>query len=268
MQLPKSKPKKPKATKTQDDFNREMGNSLALLELRAELDPYLQENPVARLGFDMIERGEVIGDPDRKGGEILAGLASGKEGFDAYGLRKGFLGVMLPSSRYEKNPNPEYADSEFLTADGFPARFPLTTQVLQKQGIESLLPSKEGSTVYFDTGDDTRPRGADLSILMEELAHLGMRKLQTDRGEFTDISVPREEKLMDVMQGRAKVLSGAYAAPGNYTDYRTNQAGPNTSKQLKNIDAAALEELGIRGVPPQRQQVPPTMMEKFLGMFR
>ena len=263
MQLPKSKPTKPKATKTQDDFNREMGNALALLELRAELDPYLQKNPAARLGFDMIERGEVIGDDSRKGGEILAGLVGGEEGFDIYGIGKNFAGVMLPSSRYKKSVDPK-DPRPLMGADEFKQAAPLVIKVLQKQGIESLLPSKEGSTVYYDTGDDTKPRGADLSILMEELAHLGMRKLQTDAGKFTDISLPEEERLMDYMQGRAEAESGAYSDPGNKDRYLMTKY----SSKLGEIDAAALEELGKRGVPPQRQQVPPTMMEKFLELFR
>jgi len=253
MQIPKSKPLRKQPTKTQEDFNREMGNSLAMIELRAELDPYLQKNDAARLGFDMIERGEVIGDLDRKGGEILAGLVGGEEGFDAYGIRKNFSGMMMPSSRYDEN--------KFATTENLPS---LVTQVLQKQGIGSLLPPEEGSTIYYDTGDDDKPRGADLSILMEELAHLGMRKLQSDRGKLTDIPLREEERLMDYMQGRAEAESGAYSAPGNKDRYLMNKLSP----KLAAIDKAALEELGMRGVPPQREQVPPTLMEKFLGMFR
>ena len=263
MQLPKSKPLKKQPTKTQEDFNREMGNSLAMIELRAELDPYLQKNDAARLGFDMIERGEVIGDPDRKGGEILAGLVGGEEGFDAYGLRKRFSGMMIPSSRYKESKDPN-DPRPFATTEDFPDRFPLTTQVLQKQGIGSLLPPEKGSTVYYDTGDDDKPRGADLSVLMEELAHLGMRKIQADAGKLTDISLPEEERLMDYMQGRAEAESGAYSAPGNKDRYLMTKL----SSRLADIDKAALEELGMRGVPPQREQVPPTTMEKFLGMFR
>jgi len=263
MQLPKSKPLKPKVTKTQEDFNKEMGNSLALLELRAEIDPYLQTNPAARLGFDMIERGEVIGDPDRKGGEILAGLVGGEEGFDIYGVGKNFAGILLPSSRYKESVDPK-DPRPLMGADEFKQAAPLVLKVLQKQGIESLLPSKEGSTVYYDTGDDTRPRGADLSILMEELAHLGMRKLQTDKGVLTDISLPEEERLMDYMQGRAEADSGVYSAPGNKDRYLMTQL----SSRLSDIDSAALEELGMRGVPPQRKQISPTVMEKFLGFFK
>lgn len=263
MQIPKSKPLRKQPTKTQEDFNREMGNSLALIELRAELDPYLQKNDAARLGFDMIERGEVIGDPDRKGGEILAGLVGGEEGFDAYNIRKNFSGMMMPSSRYDENKNPN-DPRPFATTETFLNDVPLVTQVLQKQGIGSLLPPEKGSTIYYDTGDDDKPRGADLSILLEELAHLGMRKLQSDRGKLTDISLPEEERLMDYMQGRAEAESGAYSAPGNKNRYLMNKLSP----KLAAIDKAALEELGMRGVPPQREQVPPTLMEKFLGMFR
>jgi len=79
MEVPKPKPKK--STKTQEDFNKKVGAQFANLELRAELEPFLRVNPLARLGFDMIERGEFVG--DRTGGEILAGLVGGEEGFEA-----------------------------------------------------------------------------------------------------------------------------------------------------------------------------------------
>ena len=257
MEVPKPKPKK--STKTQEDFNKKVGAQFANLELRAELEPYLRVNPLARLGFDMIERGEVIGDLSRPGGEILAGLQGGEEGFDAYGLRKGFRGIMLPSSRYTKSANPD--SKPFLNAESFSKEYPLTTQVLQKQGIASLLPPEEGSTIYYDTGEDDTPRGADLSTLMEELAHLGMRKLQTDRGKFTNMPLRREEDLMDLMQGRAGAESEGYARELDKDKYRAQ------GSMLDKLDQAALEELGMRGVPPQREQVSPTVMEKILGMF-
>jgi len=262
MEIPKSKPKKSKRTKTQDEVNKRTGAQLANLELRAELDPFLRVNPLARLGFDMIERGEVIGDDGRTGGEILAGLVGGEEGFDAYSIRKNFSGLLLPSSRYEENKNPN-DPRPFATTETFSDDVPLVTQVLQKQGIGSLLPPEKGSTVYYDTGDDDKPRGADLSVLMEELAHLGMRKIQSDAGKLTDISLREEERLMDYMQGRAEAESGVYSAPGNKDRYLMTKS----SSGLAEIDAAALEELGMRRVPPQREQVSPTIMEKILGMF-
>ena len=262
MEIPKSKPKKSKRTETQDEVNKRTGAQFANLELRAELDPFLRVNPLARLGFDMIERGEVIGDDGRTGGEILAGLVGGEEGFDAYGIRKSFSGMMIPSSRYKESTDPN-DPRPFATTESFPDRFPLTLQVLQKQGIGSLLPPEKGSTVYYDTGDDEAPRGKDLSVLMEELAHLGMRALQTDKGKFKDRSLPDEERLMDYMQGRAEAESGVYSAPGNKDRYLMTKY----SSGLDEIDAAALEELGMRRVPPQREQVSPTVMERILGMF-
>ena len=258
MEVPKPKPKK--STKTQEDFNKKVGAQFANLELRAELEPYLRVNPLARLGFDMIERGEVIGDLSRPGGVILAGLQGGEEGFDAYGLRKDFRGIMLPSSRYRESTDPD-DPRPFLTTEGFSKEYPFTTQILQKQGIASLLPPEEGSTIYYDTGGDDTPRGADLSTLMEELAHLGMSKLQRDRGKFTKMPLRREEYLMDLMQGRAGVESEGYARELDKDKYRAQ------GSMLDRLDQAALEELGMRGVPPQRKQVPPTVMEKILGMF-
>jgi len=249
MEVPKRKPK------TQKKTQQQMGEQLGLLELRAELEPFLKDNPLARLGFDMVERGEQIGD-ERSGGEILAGLQSGEEGFDAYGVRKDFRGIMLPSSRYTESRNADVRS--WLNTETFPRRYPYTLQVLQKQGIESLLPPGEGSTVYYDTGEDDAPRGADLSTLLEELAHLGMRKLQTDRGEFTDLTKDDEEYLMDLMQGRAEVKSGVYSAGINKDKYLMQ------ASKLEGVDQAALKELGMRGVPVQ---VKPKTSEKLMGLF-
>ena len=205
----------------------------------------------------MIERGEQIGD-ERSGGEILAGIVGGEEGFDAYGVTKGYRGIMLPSSRYTEGKNADI--KSWINTKNFPDRDPYTPQVLQKQGIQSLLPPEEGSTVYYDTGEDDAPRGADLSTLLEELAHLGMRKLQTDKGEITNITKDYEEFLMDLMQGRAEAESGVYSAPGNKDRYIS------MSSRLKEVDRAALEELGMRGVPIQVKQK--TTAEKLMGLSK
>ena len=66
---------------------------------------------------------------------------------------------------------------------------------------------------------------------------------------------------MDLMQGRAGVESEGYARESDKDKYRAQ------GSMLDRLDQAALEELGMRGVPPQRKQVPPTVMEKILGMF-
>ena len=253
MEVPKRKPK------TQNKTKQQMGEQLALLELRAELDPYLKDNPLARLGFDMIERGEQIGD-ERSGGEILAGIVGGKEGFDAYGIRKTYRGFLGPSDRYKESVDPN-DPRPLMTVEDFKEKTPLTFQVLEKQGIASLLSPEKGSTVYYDTGDDELPRGGDLSVLLEELAHLGMRKLQTDKGEFTDMPLRREEYLMDLMQGRAEAKSGVYSEGINKDKYLMN------ASKLEGVDQAALRELGMRGVPVQVRQKQKTMGEKLMGLF-
>ena len=70
--LPKSRPKNAAAIVKRDlkesklkvpeisEETKKHRDQMALLEIRAELDPYLQNNPLARVGFDIIERGEEI----------------------------------------------------------------------------------------------------------------------------------------------------------------------------------------------------------------
>ena len=87
---------------------RQFGN----LELRADLEPYLAKNPLARLGYDIITRGENVG--EGPGGEMVAGIMGGPEGFDKYGITKNYYGIMLPSRAYN---SPEDNDTGYRFVD-------------------------------------------------------------------------------------------------------------------------------------------------------
>ena len=77
-----------------DETTKKHLDQMSFLELRAKADPYVRDNPSARLALDLLERGIKI---DGVGaGEILAGMRTGPEGFDTY-TSKGFSGLLLPS---------------------------------------------------------------------------------------------------------------------------------------------------------------------------
>lgn len=256
-----------------DEKTKKHRDQMALLEIRSDLDPYLIDNPTARLGFDIIERGlEMDG---KSGGELLAMIAGGKTGLYNYNFSNNMYGMMLPSSRLRKTPY----NGPLLNTDDFPERYRLTTQVLKKQGIESLLPASEGSTIYYETGyvDDPKakgykenaPKDQGLSVLMEELSHLGMRYLQTEMGEGR-IGLGDEEEMMQYQRGRSAAERGVFATDEAKRKYDFYQLpGVSTTKDRYDaIDKSAMKALKERGITATPiEQAGPTIMERLLGMF-
>jgi len=258
-----------------DETTKKHLEQMSLLEIRAELDPYLIDNPAARLGFDIIERGEKI--DGKSGGELLAMIAGGEEGLYNYNLRPGFYGAMLPSENLKQTID----GGNFLNTKNFPNRAPGTTEVLRRQGIESLLPESEGSTIYYETGyvDDPDAKGyyknapsdQGLSTLMEELAHLGVRYVQNEmggmkRGAFNmPFDLADEERVMDVMQQRSADKRGVYSNPRNKVFYRSNSIPMQNMKKLDKAAIKALKERGMTATPVE--PAGPTIMERLLGIF-
>ena len=237
---------------------RQFGN----LELRADLEPYLAKNPLARLGYDIITRGENVG--EGPGGEMVAGIMGGPEGFDKYGITKSYYGIMLPSRTYN-TPEDTDVGYRFVDTETFfsPLRDPYTAQVLKKQGIMKLLPPEEGSTVYYDTGDESQERGMDLNTLMEELAHVGMREIQK-RGNMKDVSLSTEEYLMNVLQGRSSESGGTTTKDQR----RAFSRQPNYMKDLlEESDRLSSEILMARGVPPRAAQRERSFFNKISDIF-
>ena len=285
--LPKSRPKNAAAIVKRDlkesklkvpeisEETKKHRDQMALLEIRAEADPYLIDNPAARLGFDIIERGvEVDG---KSGGELLAMIASGQRGLSRFNVRPGFAGLMMPSDEYNLDPGAKEAGitGSFQT-DNFKKKYPGKTEVLRRQGIEQLLPSSEGSTIYYLTGqgsDENRPaKGEDMTTLMEELAHLGMRYVKQQGDMATGVygrrfSLPDEERAMDVMQARSAINQGAYATPKNIERLKRDPYS-SAAQNVELIDAASEKALGSRGVPPIAKRIEPGIMESILGMFK
>lgn len=258
-----------------DEKTKKHRDQMALLEIRAELDPYLIDNPAARLGFDIIERGEEL--DGKSGGELLAMIASGEEGLYNYNFSNNMYGMSMPSERLKETPY----DGPLLNTDKFPEEYNLTNQVLQKQGIESLLPSSKGSTIYYETGyvDDPDAKGyyknapsdQGLSTLMEELAHLGVRYVQQKQGDMKtgafnqNFDLRNEERVMDVMQQRSADKRGVYSQDKNKTFYGNNTIPMQNMEDLDKAAMKALKERGMTAKPVEPSG--PTIMERVLGIF-
>ena len=254
-----------------DEKTKKHRDQMAMLEMRAELEPYFIDNPLARLGFDIIERGEAAdGTP---GGEIYSYIVGDADVAPAYNL---YGEMVTPDSLDPKN---EYSDDlSDWRGD------------LAKQGIETLLPSSKGAAVFFQQGiatedgklkfkkeyggedEYTKPRQG-LTTLMHELGHLGASKIMQDLDYKFEYAMD-EEDIMDLMEARSIREQGVPVL--QQADVDLSEKYPYFSeKELKRVDEAALTMLRQRGVPPQATQgrfkyepPKPTMMERVLGIFK
>lgn len=258
MEVPKRKPKPPKKTKAQ-----KAGEQLANLELRAELDPYIANVPLSRLGYDIIERGEVPGsgpggqilayvsDPSRLSRDTKTGTYYETPSFGSYGVSvpSDFLDSLDSEGRSEYASFLKYLENKPKLANLLFFQLGNTTEA---EGIASLLPTSEGSTIYYQEGKGVEGAyqstpDAGLMTLAHELAHLGQKAINKRAGK--KLITPRKEEMM-------------------VRSYFPKQAQAETSLPLdsyrEQMDQAALRELGMRGVPVQ---VKPTTAEKLMGLF-
>lgn len=264
-----------KRTKTKDQL---LGEKLADLELRAAADPVWGNSSSARLGWDIIERGETPG--AGSGGDIIAYIAdkmgrtdprTGKRfyapGFTMEGLSSpsDYYGQIRPGDENQyktiqekMSDNPEFA--EFVLAQlGYQGGGALP------EGIASLLPPSKGSTIYYQTGrneyDD--PRVADregLKTLGHELSHLAQKAVNR-----------RAEKLLIRPEREEQAIRYAFGQP----DKHGVPVPEMYSTEAKQMEELAAAELRRRGVPPRAtrktskptSKPEPSVMEKLLGLF-
>jgi len=245
--IPPPKPMEPKSS-------QEIQQQLADIELRADLDPLLRTNPVARLGWDILTRGEIPG--QGPSGELLALIASDDGGVDpqtgerfampAYSL----LGYMGPSDTLD--PLDRIGDIQNL----FTRRGTQIAGDVKRQtgrGIQDLMPTSEGTTVFYTTGrygDTVQPKSG-LMTLMHELTHVGMRELNR-LGVGPSISVRAEELMVDEAELVGAKASGFPILP------ETQEKAENYSyaePYLREANINAETVLRERGVPSQMSQV-------------
>lgn len=227
------------------------------LELRADLDSRLALMPIARLGYDIIERGLLEPTAGEMGGDIVPM-------FRPPGVVGNIAGRALPSKRL--NPD-NLVDVDYMQENQ--ERYPVTTRNLARygKGIEGLLSSDRGSTVTYDTSQD---RDKYLNTLMEELAHIGVRELQR-RG--IDVgNVPIEERAMDMLQSKLALNEGMDPESDQQAiDMETMKEKYMSVPRslLGDYNKAALGVLDDRGVPrravPKKQET--GMVDSMLNFF-
>ena len=241
--LPKSVPV-PKPLNYVGNPNPEVqGTRFGNLELRADLDSRMALMPIARLGYDIIERGLLDPQAGEMGGEIVPR-------FRPPGMEGNVRGMAMPSKRL--NPDDRIFDTDYFKEN--PQIRSITAQDLNTygKGLESLLPSDRGSTVIYDTSLD---RDQALNVLMEELAHIGVRELERRGIDVPNVST--EERAMDMLQARLSLSEGLDAEDEDQARDMETVKNKYISKPRNILDGfneAAEAVLVERGVPPRAKR--------------
>jgi len=268
--LPKSVPV-PKPLNYVGNPNPEVqGTRFGNLELRAELDSRMVNNPIVRLGYDIIERGVLDPTSGEMGGEILALFNS--EGRDTlYGLALPGDILNVKGRGNTDTVRKIFAESGTDFSDRI-GTVPRDLEVMGK-GVASLLPPSRGSTVMYeadqmkreikDTGQGkaiVKEQGTidddyNLNTLAEELAHIGIKELARRGVDIGRLS--QEETALAAM--RAQMSASHGMTPSSSQQYFLMQdlekgekiPGLNLLSKFNEEAEAALAE---RGVPPRAKR--------------
>lgn len=282
--LPKSVPT-PKPLNYVGNPNPEVqGTRFGNLELRADLDSRMALMPIARLGYDIIERGLLDPEAGEMGGDIRAVFLPLEAQY-----RDNILGRMLPSDDlnprgFSNTDKIKEAYSETGTSFSKKAGFLPRDLEVMGRGVASLLSPDRGTTVMFDAdqpeteikdGKVVRKKGTvsnavNLNTLMEELAHVGVRELERRGIDVRNLST--EERAMDMLQ--AELALSENMVPKSEQQLNDMAVIKNEYMNiprnvLEDYNKAALAILDERGVPrravPKKQET--GMVDSMLNFF-
>lgn len=272
--LPKSVPV-PKPLNYVGNPNPEVqGTRFGNLELRAELDSRMIDNPIVRLGYDIIERGVLDPTAGEMGGEIRALFNTSDDIED----RDTLYGMALPGDilNVKGRGNTDtvrkiFAESGTDFSDRI-GTIPRDLEVMGR-GVASLLSPSRGSTVMYeadqmkreikDTEDGraiVKEKGTidndyNLNTLAEELAHIGVKELARRGVDIGRLS--SEESALAVM--RAQMSASHGMTPSSSQQYfLMRDLGEGGARPALNLlskyNEAAEAVLNERGVPPRAKR--------------
>jgi hypothetical protein len=229
--------------------------ALADVEFRADLEEYIQNDPLARLGFNLYEKGDLdvkavvvpdtVTDRAARGRSILM-KSDGR-------LRVG--GVYTPVKYRETSGGPVAKEFESL--------------VEQQQGPDKQ--NREVAGVHYFAGQGKNfDRHMGNLVLLHELRHHAMRYIQKEY----DIPVPRdyrdEEHMMDIQDNmnrvdarkvKPSIPEKSKSAEHQIRKENVAQTYPNLERKLAAYQKAALQSLKDRKVP---KRVESKQVEGFL----
>ena len=272
--LPKSVPTPKPLNYTGNPDPEVQGTRFGNLELRAELDSRMVNNPIVRLGYDIIERGVLDPTAGEMGGEIRALFNISDEIED----RDTLYGLALPGDilNVKGRGNTDTVRKIFAeSGTDFSDRIGTVPRDLEVmgRGVASLLPPSRGSTVMYeadqmkreikDTGQGeaiVKEQGTidddyNLNTLAEELAHIGIKELARRGVDIGRLS--EEEAALAVM--RAQMSASHGMTPSSSQQYFLMQDLEKGKKisglnLLGEFNEAAEAVLAERGVPPRAKR--------------
>ena len=215
MPLPKSKPKR---------VNK---SGLADVEFRADLEEFIQNDPLARLGFNLYEKGDV---------EIKAIVVPARR---KVGI--GIAGVYTPK-QHRRDPG-------FISRD------------FERRAARQGLSNKDSSVAgihYFEGQNVNYGRAEGKITLLHELRHHAMRHLNK-KYKVPMPTIGREETLMDVQdhanRKQARKVKPSIPENPREKDLEVRQRGaymsPSANRELAMYQEIAKEVLKDRKVPPR-----------------
>ena len=213
MPLPKSKPK------------RVNQSGLADVEFKADLEEFIQNDPLARLGFNLYEKGDV---------EIKAIVVPARRK-----VRIGVAGVYTPK---DQRRDPGFISRNF-----------------ERRAARQGLPDKDSSVAgihYFEGQNVNYGRAEGKITLLHELRHHAMRHLNK-KYKVPMPTIGREETLMDVQdhasRKQARKVKPSIPENPRSKDLEVRQRGaymsPSANKELAMYQEIAKEVLKDRKVP-------------------
>ena len=261
--LPKRKPRK---------------GQLADVELRADLEEFIKDDQLARLGWDLYTSGDLklVGLPVQRGVRAYsaAGIYLPAEGRDTFPVFPSGLGYSAEQeSQREKVGGPASLQDTFVE--------PLF------KGVGKVLDPKAPTAMYFaepfkihpedrTTDAPTNDRAQVMITLAHELRHAAMNHLVFDYGA-PQMTLSGEEALMDHFDEKARrtaskknaLVSAIPLTKGRKQRYEAARYSSYNKEKYELYNKLATEVLKERGVPTIAPPEEKGFIKKFLdNMFR
>jgi len=215
--LPSRKPKK---------------EALADVELRADIEEFIQADPLARLGWNLYENRDV---------NMAAIVLSGREGTEV-----GIGGQYFPKEGQGKKSKLRKQWQGFISQ--------------QNPNKRNILPEEEPSLTYFTGKADNYGRYDDISTMLHELRHHALRYMQSEY-DVPLTSLPREETLMDFQDyaNRKEARKVKASIPEKHSEKDKEQRSvsawmsPSVGRDIAKYQEIAKIILKERKVPPYKK---------------
>lgn len=254
---------------------RDQATRMTLIEM--QMEPGAREifdnNPYARIGLDILERGEYPDQSTADMGARLTALIIGEGDVIPSNLR----GLFVPS--YALNTDALGGDD---VVPGFTSR---VKEALAEQGVtDGEMPRSEGSTAYFLASGEPDEEMANvgrrrtLQVIAHELGHLGYMAMQRKNREETGYPQYRaDEFTMDNKDYESSIRMGIDPQPDDVRAYENlisdKELIPGTTfgeynrDLLRRQERDAINLMRERGMPliEQGPPEPPPEPEKGIG---